>query len=34
MDIMPNRMDRGYHMYQKEFEEKALEVARSIQMKL
>ncbi len=29
MNIMPNRMDRGYYMYQKEFEEKALEVLRS-----
>lgn len=29
MDIMPNRMDRGYYMYQREFEEKALEVLRS-----
>lgn len=26
---MPNRMDRGFYMYQKEFEEKALEVLRS-----
>lgn len=26
---MPNRMDRGFSMYQKEFEEKALEVLRS-----
>lgn len=29
MKIMPNRMDRGFEMYQKEFEEKALEVLRS-----
>ena len=29
MKIMPNRMDRGFYMYQKEFEEKALEVLRS-----
>ena len=29
MKIMPNRMDRGFHMYQQEFEEKALEVLRS-----
>lgn len=27
--IMPNRMDRGFYMYQKEFEDKALEVLRS-----
>lgn len=27
--IMPNRMDRGFSLYQKEFEEKALEVLRS-----
>lgn len=27
--IMPNRMDRGFRMYQREFEEKALEVLRS-----
>lgn len=27
--IMPNRLDRGYYMYQNEFEEKALEVLRS-----
>ena len=26
---MPNRMDRGFYMYQKEFEDKALEVLRS-----
>ena len=26
---MPNRMDRGFRMYQREFEEKALEVLRS-----
>ena len=29
MKIMPNRMDRGVHQYQKEFEEKAIEVLRS-----
>lgn len=29
MKIMPNRMDRGFQMYQKEFEDKALEVLRS-----
>lgn len=29
MKIMPNRMDRGYFKYQKEFEDKALEVLRS-----
>lgn len=29
MEIMPNRMDRGFYLYQKEFEEKALEVLRS-----
>lgn len=29
MKIMPNRMDRGFNRYQKEFEEKALEVLRS-----
>lgn len=29
MKIMPNRMDRGYYKYQKEFEEKTLEVLRS-----
>lgn len=27
--IMPNRLDRGFYKYQKEFEEKALEVLRS-----
>ncbi len=27
--IMPNRLDRGFYMYQKEFEEKAVEVLRS-----
>ena len=27
--IMPNRMDRGFQMYQREFEDKALEVLRS-----
>ena len=26
MKIMPNRLDRGFEMYQKEFEEKALQV--------
>ena len=29
MKIMPNRMDRGFYRYQKEFEEKAIEVLRS-----
>lgn len=29
MKIMPNRLDRGFYMYQEEFEEKALEVLRS-----
>jgi len=29
MNIMPNRMDRGYFAYQDEFEQKALEVLRS-----
>ena len=29
MNIMPNRMDRGYFRYQQEFEEKALNVLRS-----
>lgn len=29
MNIMPNRIDRCFDMYQKEFEEKALEVLRS-----
>ncbi|MCH5342455.1 MAG: DegT/DnrJ/EryC1/StrS family aminotransferase [Acetatifactor sp.] len=29
MKIMPNRMDRGFYMYQKEFEDKALDVLRS-----
>jgi len=29
MKIMPNRMDRGFYRYQKEFEAKALEVLRS-----
>lgn len=29
MKIMPNRMDRGFQRYQKEFEDKALEVLRS-----
>ena len=29
MKIMPNRMDRGFFRYQKEFEEKAIEVLRS-----
>ena len=27
--IMPNRLDRGFYLYQKEFEDKALEVLRS-----
>lgn len=29
MKIMPNRLDRGFYQYQKEFEEKVLEVLRS-----
>lgn len=29
MKIMPNRMDRGFYQYQKEFEDKALKVLRS-----
>lgn len=29
MNVMTNRMDRGFYMYQKEFEEKALSVLRS-----
>lgn len=29
MKIMPNRMDRGFYQYQKEFEDKALQVLRS-----
>lgn len=29
MNIMPNRLDRGFFMYQKEFEQKALDVLRS-----
>ena len=29
MKIMANRMDRGFFRYQKEFEDKALEVLRS-----
>ena len=29
MEILPNRMDRGFYLYQKEFEDKALEVLRS-----
>ena len=29
MKIMPNRLDRGFYMYQQEFEDKALEVLRS-----
>ena len=29
MKIMPNRMDRGFELYQDEFEQKALEVLRS-----
>lgn len=28
MQIMPNRMDRGFLKYQAEFEQKALEVLR------
>lgn len=29
MKIMPNRLDRGFYLYQEEFEQKALEVLRS-----
>lgn len=29
MKIMPNRLDRGFYLYQKEFEDKALSVLRS-----
>lgn len=29
MKIMPNRLDRGFYMYQEEYEEKAVEVLRS-----
>ncbi len=29
MKIMPNRLDRGFYMYQEEFEQKALKVLRS-----
>ena len=29
MKIMPNRLDKGFYMYQKEFEKKALDVLRS-----
>lgn len=29
MKIMPNRLDKGFYLYQKEFEQKALEVLRS-----
>ena len=29
MKIMANRLDRGFKMYQQEFEDKALEVLRS-----
>lgn len=29
MEIMPNRMDRGFYQYQDEFEQKALDVLRS-----
>ena len=29
MTIMPNRLDKGFYMYQEEFEQKALEVLRS-----
>lgn len=29
MKIMPNRLDRGFYLYQKEFEQKALDVLRS-----
>ena len=29
MEIMPNRLDRGFYKYQAEFEKKALDVLRS-----
>ena len=29
MKIMPNRMDRGFELYQQDFENKAIEVLRS-----
>ncbi len=29
MDVMANRLDRGFYKFQNEFEEKALEVLRS-----
>ena len=29
MKIMPNRLDRGFYLYQEEFEKKAMEVLRS-----
>lgn len=29
MKVMPNRLDRGFYVYQKEFEDKAIEVLRS-----
>lgn len=29
MNIMPNRLDRGFELYQREFEDKAIEVLRS-----
>lgn len=29
MKIMPNRMDRGFYKFQKEYEDKAIEVLRS-----
>ena len=29
MKIMPNRLDKGFFMYQQEFEQKALDVLRS-----
>ncbi len=29
MKIMPNRMDRGFYMYQREFEQKAIDILRS-----
>ena len=29
MDVMTNRLDRGFYMYQEEFEKKAIEVLRS-----
>ena len=29
MKIMPNKLDRGFYLYQEEFEKKTLEVLRS-----